>query len=77
VELRDRELTGMVIGSGEISLERIAKLDASFAQPQWAALPHTQGQPWIMNLSNGHVFNGSGHRGYAWCVQSAASLQPG
>jgi hypothetical protein len=227
VELRDRELTGMVIGSGEISLERIAKLDATLAQPQWAALPHTrgapfpdgpsceivashrrverydlpddedivrrvraelkdcwqqvdpwtagraatagsaspgvssqaappaaptkidwapklskpelewsaadgycrglgsgwrlptraeietllvtpsepesayrpglplklpsqgylwtgewvseerQGQPWIMNLSNGHVFNGSGRRGYAWCVRSAASLQPG
>ncbi len=31
-----------------------------------------KGQHWIMNLANGHIFNGSGRTGYAKCVRGAA-----
>lgn len=32
------------------------------------------GQHWIMNLANGHIFNGAGETGYAKCVRSGAPI---
>jgi hypothetical protein len=32
-------------------------------------VPGRPGHPWIMNLANGHVFNGHGYEGVVRCVQ--------
>jgi hypothetical protein len=35
-----------------------------------------KGEMWIMNLRNGHIFNGSGHTGYAKCVKGKPTEPP-
>jgi hypothetical protein len=35
-----------------------------------------KGQKWIMNLANGHIFNGDGRTGYAKCVNGAPIEEP-
>src|ERR1051326_5817034 len=38
--------------------------------------PTRQGQKWIMNLANGHIFNGSGHSGFAKCLKGTPIQEP-
>jgi hypothetical protein len=35
-----------------------------------------KGQMWILNLRNGHIFNGDGHIGYAECVKGKPTEEP-
>ncbi len=35
-----------------------------------------KGQRWIMNLANGHIFNGDGRTGYAKCLKGAPAVEP-